>query len=732
LSNGNTIRGLQIVGFTVAGIALERGASDNHIGGDRGIGTGPLGQGNLISGNGDFGIALWDEGTSFNTIQGNSIFSHTRDGIHCNGVSYNLIRDNVIGLNESVGIYLSWVADGHNTVTANFIGTNAGGETPLGNRFAGVLVDQTDSNVIGSGNIIAFNGAGIRFWANTPNNTVTQNSIHDNREPGSYSESRRPGIDVTGAGDPRRISPLILDFDLQAGNLTGLACANCIVELFSDSEDEGGIFENQATADGTGFFSFSKGVAFTGPYLTATATGPDGTTEFSRPTRGTSGITTFQEGNTLAKLRLQTKPSVELAENRISLNYDQLWELDNIGAEDLLEEVTTLGVKRFDTSIHEVESPINWAAGSELSVSATVDLFIDDLIANGVAVNFDLYFWDKDGHANGEELSTPRFQTEEQIQDFLDYVRFIVSHFKGRVQYYTIWGEPDNCGDSPQSGGNIKCIEPLDYINLAEQTIPVIRELDPQAKIGLAPVVLFFGRDWLSTLLESDVIAQFDVIKTHPFYDAAPDIDFANDDGVTFADYYYEYPSLVQDIQQTASAHGFQGEYWGTDLTWWDEGNPNKTLGQPWPSHTETEGVKYMMRVIVMQLGLDGSSGVSVVSNTRWIYPRVRNLTTVMAGASPDSLAVEIESAATNIMSYGFTLPDGERLLALWTNGVAVDDDPGVNTTLTFPGLSASKVTGVDVLDGFEQEMVFETETGDLVIRNLLVKDYPIIVRLAD
>ena len=91
--------------------------------------------------------------------------------------------------------------------------------------------------------------------------------------------------------DARRASPLILEFDLQVGSLTGLACANCIVEVFSDSKNEGGIYEGQAVADSTGFFTFSKGVAFTGPHLTATATGADGsTTEFSQPTQGASGI----------------------------------------------------------------------------------------------------------------------------------------------------------------------------------------------------------------------------------------------------------------------------------------------------------------------------------------------------------------------------------------------------------------------------------------------------------
>jgi hypothetical protein len=41
-------------------------------------------------------------------------------------------------------------------------------------------------------------------------------------------------------------------------------------------------------------------------------------------------------------------------------------------------------------------------------------------------------------------------------------------------------------------------------------------------------------------------------------------------------------------------------------------------------------------------------------------------------------------------------------------------------------------VIGVDVLHGFEQELVSEMENGNMVIRNLLVKDYPIILHLTN
>jgi hypothetical protein len=80
---------------------------------------------------------------------------------------------------------------------------------------------------------------------------------------------------------------------------------------------------------------------------------------------------------------------------------------------------------------------------------------------------------------------------------------------------------------------------------------------------------------------------------------------------------------------------------------------------------------------------------------------------------------------------YTFALPDGTHLVALWRDGIAVDNDPGVPATLSFPGFSTQEVVGIDVLHGFEQEMITEIEGGNLVIRDLLVKDYPIFLRLA-
>ncbi|GAI28998.1 unnamed protein product, partial [marine sediment metagenome] len=218
---------------------------------------------------------------------------------------------------------------------------------------------------------------------------------------------------------------------------------------------------------------------------------------------------------------------------------------------------------------------------------------------------------------------------------------------------------------------------------------------------------------------KSDIMPLVDVVAWHPMYGSSPEYDWHRQ-------YYYEYPSIVQEIKDVASAHGFAGEYVADEMHWQ---TPDQAAGG-WPTYSETKSAKYCARGIVMHLGMDVAVTTIPLRENPQIFHTSQNLCTVMAGAKPASLSVEIESEAENIKSYAFSLPNDDKLLTLWTDGVAVDDDPGVKATLTFPGLSAQKVVGIDVLHGFEQQMTANIEGGNTVITNLLVKDYPIILRI--
>jgi len=657
-SSGNIVRGLQFINFTGPGIALC-GGSNNTIGGDRRIGKGPIGQGNLTSRNG-IGIELCGSGS-------------------------------------------------HNTIAGNIVGTDHTETKDWGNRSNGIMIESGwIDNMIGPGNVIAHNDSmGILIWsANAFGNTITQNSIYNN----SF------GIRLAG-GNTMLSPPQISNIDMSAGTVTGSACANCIIEIFSTSSNEGDIYEGQTKANSMGTFTYDHGVSFTGPYLTATATDADGNTSEMRPK-----IALIQEDNNTPIIELQPLQSSELEDNKIGINFNSLWRLEpEVFPDGVLNanHILNQGVKRARFAINSADPVIVHWDKPENSIEQGHDEFITTLADNGITITYVLSFWDKEYVALGGDTPSSRFKTEDGIQRYLDYVRFIVHHFKDRVEYFEIWNEPD-IDFFP-----ISYIELEDYINLVKRTVPVIRQEYPEAKIvvgGAGNILDQSSYDYLFGIINSDEIMPLvDVVSWHGMYGISPEHDLTRQ-------YYYEYPSIVRDIKETASAYGFEGEYVADELVWWTPATP----GSPEIYHSEFECAKYYARGIIMNLGMDVSVSQFYAvpgAHPLQIVHTVQNLTTIMSGAEPTDFPVEMQSEATNLTSYGFKLSNGDNLLAIWNDGVAVDYDPGTSSTVIIPGFAGWNATGVDVVNGIEQELITSSENGDLVIRDFLLKDYPIILR---
>jgi len=227
-------------------------------------------------------------------------------------------------------------------------------------------------------------------------------------------------------------------------------------------------------------------------------------------------------------------------------------------------------------------------------------------------------------------------------------------------------------------------------------------------------------QEWLLGLVRSDVMPLVDAINTHPMYGASPQYPDARE-------YYCGYASLVRRMKQEAAAHGFKGEWIAEEMCWTTAKNPS--VHDPW-QYTEIVAAKYYARAIVMHLGMDVRAGIGGDYSLDPMLRVVQNLCTVMAGNKPTTLQLEIQNDAGRMASYTFSLPNRDRLIALWNDNAAVDHDRGESSTLIVKGFAARKVTAIDVLYSSEQEMKTETEGRDLIIRNLLVKDYPIILRL--
>jgi trimeric autotransporter adhesin len=181
---------------------------------------------------------------------------------------------NVISGNTGAGIEL--LQADRITIQGNFIGTQLDGTSALPNGNAGVLLSSsTHLNVMGGpdpgqGNIIAFNGsAGVIVGINNYWNEIRGNSIHDNSGKGiSLSD------DQTHTTSTPAITGVV--------PVHGTACANCTIDVYSDADGQGKVYEGTVTADGAGNWTFSGSPA--GPNVTATATSTtNSTSEFSAP-----------------------------------------------------------------------------------------------------------------------------------------------------------------------------------------------------------------------------------------------------------------------------------------------------------------------------------------------------------------------------------------------------------------------------------------------------------------
>jgi CSLREA domain-containing protein len=252
------------------------------------IGGATAGAGNLISGNEGVGT---DTYFFPSMIQGNLIGTDTDGETAIANATGIVLEDNagtqvggagaarnVISGNAGPGVYLRDGASA-TVIEGNLIGTAADGASPLGNSEAGIELNSSSGNLIGAsgggpGNTIAFNGGdGVRVSGDGSGggtgNAIQGNSIHSNGG---------KGIENIVGGNNEIDPPVITG----TGSAFGTACPNCEIDVFSDGEDEGRVYEGKVAADGSGNWMLPGPLS--GPFVTATATDPaNNTSEFSAP-----------------------------------------------------------------------------------------------------------------------------------------------------------------------------------------------------------------------------------------------------------------------------------------------------------------------------------------------------------------------------------------------------------------------------------------------------------------
>lgn len=342
---------------------------------------------------------------------------------------------------------------------------------------------------------------------------------------------------------------------------------------------------------------------------------------------------------------------------------------------------------------------------------------------------------------HSQRLASLPTASPETLQGFVNYARFMVGHFRDRVKYFEIWNEQNmrrnenyGWGDTPEAA--------REYMKLVKAAAPAIRRECPECKIMLGSTGGFgpSQQQFIKTCLDEGAGPLVDAIGFHPFYDT--------DLG---SEYYRSYPAAVRDVKAYAAARGFTGEYMATENNW----SLFPVPGVAYRHGGEMRHTKNILRTFVTGLGLGvymfycetwntsfpwnlglfrgtfASNPLSTVMPAASYYA-FRTLATVMEDALPAEVEVSFTGRQADFETYAFRKAGGEFMVSAALVGSTSDGPaPRRKTEVTIRNMKQKRVTLIDLLNGFEQELKWNQNGGDIVIPELNIPDYPILMWLS-
>ena len=382
------------------------------------------------------------------------------------------------------------------------------------------------------------------------------------------------------------------------------------------------------------------------------------------------------------------------------------------------------GFTRVRISLNSLEGStvdFSYAAVEEQLPDDYVDLF-RQMKALGIKTRYSLSFWDMAYRQNHPTINKNRLSTEDETKRYLNYVRMVATSLKGLVVGYELWNEPNVNVDYQR-------IAPEDYIRVAKRAIPLIREIDPQAKIVLISTGYRTenGREYTKKILQSNVVSLADAISIHAVNnDASP---------IFLSEYYYGYDEMWKNIKQIAEANGFQGEYIADELNYRSDYSINVLSteeGDGLHPYKPEIAAKYIGRMIAINLGLDISVGTSGTN----AYKRpiegnmIRNMAYLFDGLHANSFPVTVKSESEHIRYYTFVDEHGNKYIAIWDDGEAKVTSDNFTGSIVVEDTSAISVIAMDPFNSTMQNIKFSNVENRVLLDEIDITDFPTIYKI--
>jgi GH35 family endo-1,4-beta-xylanase len=156
----------------------------------------------------------------------------------------------------------------------------------------------------------------------------------------------------------------------------------------------------------------------------------------------------------------------------------------------------------------------------------------------------------------------------KDMDDWRNYVRQVVTRYKGRISAYEIWNEP-NLPD--YWAGNTDQL-----IAMTKEAHDIIKSVDPSAIIVSPAATKMYGIPWLADFLRKGGARHVDVIGYH-FY--------------VYPDSPESLSKLIDRVKQTMKDNGVESKpIWGTELGW----------AKPKPFPSKDQAAAYLARSFIL------------------------------------------------------------------------------------------------------------------------------------
>jgi polysaccharide biosynthesis protein PslG len=284
-----------------------------------------------------------------------------------------------------------------------------------------------------------------------------------------------------------------------------------------------------------------------------------------------------------------------------------------------IRATTTTGPAAAMSEVSGLEVGVNWHAGWGEYSDARNRAIVDQLAAAGVTwVRLDLGWADvfpdgptptaqsyvdkidrAVGYANsrgikvlGIWLYTPpwanggkgRFDPPTNVDDYARSARWAASHWKGRIQAWEVWNEPD-LTDIFWHGTQDQ------YVALLKGAYPAFHEGDSSTTVVLAGPSSNDDR-WIGELYAKGAKSSFDVLATHPYQGKADEPPEHPDDGHRW---WFTHLPAVRDVM-LEYGDGAK-KVWLTEFGW--SSHPNQGGEAAWQlGVTEQQQADYLVRAI--------------------------------------------------------------------------------------------------------------------------------------